>query len=508
MIKWKSIFGLPFFLFLTVVSLLHPDDFPIVAVPGLKETNVSKSVVSACRSIVETALIKTERFSVLSYTDIEKILAAQEFSLSDCTDEACAVEIGKLLAAEQIVVGEISGIGETFILSLRLVDVSTGKSLKAESIQINSIDDLQDQTYIATYALVGLKYIPEAEIAVKETGEIYVTAPEGKTLDVYLDGDLLGQTPILLQDISFGIHILEAKQGDYYFNQEISIKSKEVQEVFADVQLLKGNLLLQISPSEAQGYSLLLNGKEYRPGLIKDLSVGKIPVKVEGNGWFYKGNITVEQGKTTKEVISLMEVGNIRIDVPQGSKTELMSVGKTIQIEFNQTKTVQVGKYNLSITHPDYEEYQTEVEIFQDQMTLISPVLKHNIAFQISELEIEKERILRKRKGFSIAGWSSAGVSILGAIAMTVFEILIWQKVDQLNETYAQYESETVGVQIDILGGLIDEYKQDIQGFRTARNVSIIGTGVPAIASGIFFMLRPSTIAIDERINSLKETME
>ena len=137
MIKWKSIFGLSFFIFLTVVSLLYPDDLPIVAVPGLKGTNVSQSVVSACRSLVETALIKTQRFSVLSYTDIEKILAAQEFSLSDCTDEACAVEIGKLLAAEQIVVGEISGIGEKFILNLRLVDVATGRSLKAESIQIN-----------------------------------------------------------------------------------------------------------------------------------------------------------------------------------------------------------------------------------------------------------------------------------------------------------------------------------------------------------------------------------
>ncbi len=131
-------------------------------------TEISKSVVSACRNIVETALIKTQRFSVLSYTNIEEILTAQEFALSDCTDEACAVEIGKLLAAEQIVVGELIKLNERLVLSIRLVDVATGRSLRAETVVIDSEEELQNKTIEATYLLVDQQYVPDKQSASKQ----------------------------------------------------------------------------------------------------------------------------------------------------------------------------------------------------------------------------------------------------------------------------------------------------------------------------------------------------
>lgn len=70
-----------------IILLLHnsitifPEGLPIAAVTNIKGTEVSLAVAAACRNIVETALIKTKMFSVLSYTDIEEILAAQEYSL-------------------------------------------------------------------------------------------------------------------------------------------------------------------------------------------------------------------------------------------------------------------------------------------------------------------------------------------------------------------------------------------------------------------------------------------
>ncbi len=72
-----------------IILLLHnsitifSEGLPIAAVTNIKGTEVSLAVASACRNIVETALIKTKMFSVLSYTDIEEILAAQEYSLRD-----------------------------------------------------------------------------------------------------------------------------------------------------------------------------------------------------------------------------------------------------------------------------------------------------------------------------------------------------------------------------------------------------------------------------------------
>ena len=147
---------------------LYADDRPLLAVPSIKATDVSQAEASACRNMVETALIKTESYNVLAYTDMEEILQAQEFSLSDCTDEACAVELGKMLAAEQIVVGELSGLGDQFVLNLRLIDVETGRSLGAELVKIESLQDLHDKSYTAAYALAGLKYIPGSDLAARE----------------------------------------------------------------------------------------------------------------------------------------------------------------------------------------------------------------------------------------------------------------------------------------------------------------------------------------------------
>ena len=66
--------------------------------------------------LLETGLVNTQIFDVIEQTQITKILEAQEYSLSDCTDERCAVEFGKLLAAEQIVLGSVAKIGVLYIL--------------------------------------------------------------------------------------------------------------------------------------------------------------------------------------------------------------------------------------------------------------------------------------------------------------------------------------------------------------------------------------------------------
>ena len=222
-----------------ISGLVSADDPVVAAVPNIRATEVSQAVVATCRSYVETALFKTQAFSVLSYTDVEQVLSAQEFSISDCTDEECAVQIGKLLAAEQIVVGELAAVEGQMVLSIRLVDVSSGRSLQAETVQVASVDELQDKAFEATYRLAGLRYVPGSDVLIKETGTVYASSPSGLVLEVFLDGKLWGKTPALLEDIPYGTHVVEAKSGAYYFKKEVSLRTKEILEVVADVETLR-----------------------------------------------------------------------------------------------------------------------------------------------------------------------------------------------------------------------------------------------------------------------------
>jgi hypothetical protein len=61
-------------------------------------------------------------------SQMDDILKEQGFQQSDVCDEAtCAIELGKLLAVNHMVMGGIGMVGKTYTLSVRVVEVGTGK---------------------------------------------------------------------------------------------------------------------------------------------------------------------------------------------------------------------------------------------------------------------------------------------------------------------------------------------------------------------------------------------
>lgn len=154
-----------------ISTILYAEDERVLAVPNIEGKNVPEHIVSTCRNMVEAAIIQTDIFQVISYNDVEQILEAQAFSLSGCTDESCAIEIGELLAAENIVVGELTGLtDEKMILALRLIDVTTGKSVKAEIVNIDSYDEMKSRIFTGAYKLVGAEYKDEDSVPIDTGG--------------------------------------------------------------------------------------------------------------------------------------------------------------------------------------------------------------------------------------------------------------------------------------------------------------------------------------------------
>lgn len=77
----------------------------------------------------------------------EAILEEMSFSLSgSCSDEECQLEIGKMLAADYIIVGSIGTLGNRYLLNTRLIKVETSETQKSASEKYSSIDDLVDDS--------------------------------------------------------------------------------------------------------------------------------------------------------------------------------------------------------------------------------------------------------------------------------------------------------------------------------------------------------------------------
>ena len=104
---------------------------------------------------VASHIHETDAFVVIDRMQRESILREIEFSKADCTDEQCAVEIGKLLSASLIVVGSIGRVGSRYILNMKLVEVETGQTIETASQMYADIDALIDDSEVQTLALLG-----------------------------------------------------------------------------------------------------------------------------------------------------------------------------------------------------------------------------------------------------------------------------------------------------------------------------------------------------------------
>jgi hypothetical protein len=79
-------------------------------------------------------LQKTGKFRVMERSQMDQILKEQNFQATGaCDGSQCAVEIGKLVGLDRMVVGSIGQIGSTYSLNLRLVDVGTGEAIRTST---------------------------------------------------------------------------------------------------------------------------------------------------------------------------------------------------------------------------------------------------------------------------------------------------------------------------------------------------------------------------------------
>ncbi len=79
----------------------------------------------------------------LDRNKIEDVLLEQGFQETFCSDEECAVEIGNFLGVQEIIVGSIAKVGETYTVNIRGIRVATGEIVHSVSRDYStSIDDV------------------------------------------------------------------------------------------------------------------------------------------------------------------------------------------------------------------------------------------------------------------------------------------------------------------------------------------------------------------------------
>ena len=73
------------------------------------------------------------QYNVIERSQMDKIFEQFDIQNTGCTDLSCAVEFGKMLSTERIIIGSIGLVGETYSIQARIVDVESTKIIAVSS---------------------------------------------------------------------------------------------------------------------------------------------------------------------------------------------------------------------------------------------------------------------------------------------------------------------------------------------------------------------------------------
>ncbi len=140
-----------------------------IAVMELEGNGVSKSDLGGLSNRLRTELFKTYKFNVIERSRMDEILKEQGFQQAGCANSACAVEVGRLIGVEMIIIGNVDYVGTIYSADIRMVNVETGKIEKVatddcEDCSINDV--LKTTIQNVTVEMAGLK-IKKRKVKVK-----------------------------------------------------------------------------------------------------------------------------------------------------------------------------------------------------------------------------------------------------------------------------------------------------------------------------------------------------
>jgi len=130
---------------LCLAVFAHAQDRRIVSVLDLTGEGISESELVALTNLLTSSIFDTGLVEVIDRSERQEILTEIEFSLSDCSDKQCAIEIGKILAANVIVIGSISQVGSRKAVDLKVIDVATSRVEGTVYDLYDSVDAIVDQ---------------------------------------------------------------------------------------------------------------------------------------------------------------------------------------------------------------------------------------------------------------------------------------------------------------------------------------------------------------------------
>ncbi len=133
------------FLFSSVILLLTGNLYAEkirIAIIDFKPDGVTRTFSRRVSELIRNEMINTGSYTIIERTSMDSILKEQAFQQSGCTEDSCAVTIGRLLSAKKMLIGTILKLGNKTVITGRIVDVERGTADFSHSQVVRSENQL------------------------------------------------------------------------------------------------------------------------------------------------------------------------------------------------------------------------------------------------------------------------------------------------------------------------------------------------------------------------------
>ena len=243
---------LRFFLltYLPLVSLSWAQNAKAISVLYFNNTSQNKEYAWLSKGLADmliTDLAEVNGLTVVEREELEKIIKVQQRSASDLFDENSACRLGMLMASKQIVMGSFIVINKTLRIDLKLVEVESGKIIKALSKlgELPKLFELQRSLTEDLVKALGLTLPQRAGRAPTQSLEAVKTYYQG--IEFLDQGAFAEAEKLFKQAISLDPYYLKPQQSledAYRFLKDFKKQryQREIKTLFEKAKALKARL--------------------------------------------------------------------------------------------------------------------------------------------------------------------------------------------------------------------------------------------------------------------------
>ena len=219
------------------VALAKTPDRYTIAVLDLEANGVSNTEAKGLSEKIRTRISwlvnndfyknnpGTDVYIVVERSQMDKIFDQFDIQNTGCTDVSCAVEFGKMLQADRIIIGSVNLIGQTYNVTTRMIGVESSQTLSVSEVDYRgSIDGLLGSRIqdVADELLLGITFKDWEKseyITISGTPENAIAAINGKKT---------GTTPIVNRMAPTGNVTVEIQKLGYENHiEKISLRKGE-----------------------------------------------------------------------------------------------------------------------------------------------------------------------------------------------------------------------------------------------------------------------------------------